>query len=218
MEEKQLSEKESLLIIQQMISRAKNEFVDTGVGPILWGAVITVCSLVQFLQIHFDYRLPVDIWLLALLAIVPQIYISIKESRQRKVKGWDQDVMSYVWLCFGVGIFLVNFINNVAAHELNPLLSEYSKLSGKTDVPNFWTFGASYLLFVYGYPTIVTGATRKFKLMIFGGVFCWVSAIISAFTEVKIDFLLMALSATLAWLVPGIILRRNYLLQKEKNV
>jgi len=91
-------------------------------------------------------------------------------------------------------------------------------LSGKTDVPNFWTFGTSYLLFVYGYPTIVTGATRKFKLMIFGGVVCWVSAIISAFTVTKIDFLLMALSATLAWLVPGMIIRRNYLLQKNKHV
>lgn len=218
MEEKQLSEKESLLIIQQMISRAKNEFVDTGVGPILWGAVIAVCSLVQFLQIHFDFRLPFDIWLLALLAIVPQIYISIKESRERKVKGWDQDVMGYVWLCFGVGIFLVNVINNVAAHQLNPILSEYGKVSGKTDVPNFWTFGTGYLLFVYGYPTIVTGAARKFKLMTFGGIFCWISAIISAFTAAKIDFIFMALSATLAWLVPGIILRRNYLLQKEKNV
>jgi len=218
MEEKQLSEKESLLIIQQMISRAKNEFVDTGVGPILWGAVIAVCSLVQFLQIQFDYRLPFDIWLLAILAIVPQIYISVKESRERKVKGWDQDVMGYVWLCFGVGIFLVNVINNVAAHQLNPILSEYGKISGKTDVPNFWTFGTGYLLFVYGYPTIVTGAARKFKLMTFGGIFCWISAIISAFTVAKIDFIFMALSATLAWLVPGIILRRNYLLQKEKNV
>ncbi len=218
MEEKQLSEKESLFIIQQMINRAKDVFVDTGIGPILWGAVITICSLVQFLQIHFDFKLPFDIWLLALFAIIPQIFISIKERRERKAKGWDQDIMGYVWICFGVGIFVVNFINNVAAHQLNPLLSEYSSLTGKTDVINFWTFGTCYLLFVFGYPTIVTGASRKFKLMIFGGIFCWISAIISAFTVTKIDFLFMALSATLAWLIPGIILRRNYLLQKGQHV
>lgn len=215
MEEKQLSERESLLIIQQMISRAKNEFVDTGVGPILWGAVITVCSLVQFLQIQYDFHLPFDIWLLALLAIVPQIYISVKEGRERKVKGWDQDVMSYVWICFGIGILIVNFINNVAANQLNPVLDEYRLLTNKTGIHNFWSYGTCYLLFVYGYPTIVTGAARKFKLMIFGGIFCWVSAIISAFTVTKIDFLLMAFSATFAWLVPGIILRRKYLLQKN---
>ncbi len=218
MEEKQLSEKESLLIIQQMISRAKDVFVDTGIGPILWGTVITICSLVQFLQIQFEFTLPFDIWLLALFAIIPQIFISIKERRERKAKGWDQDIMSYVWICFGIGIFVVNFINNAAAHQLNPLLFDYSVLIGKKDMINFWTFGTSYLLFVYGYPTIVTGAARRFRLMIFGGVFCWVCAIITVFTVIKIDFLLMALSATLAWLIPGIILRRKYLLQKEQHV
>lgn len=218
MEEKQLSEKESLLIIQQMISRAKDVFVDTGIGPILWGTVITICSLVQFLQIQFEFKLPFDIWLLALFAIIPQIFISIKERRERKAKGWDQDIMSYVWICFGIGIFVVNFINNAAAHQLNPLLFDYSVLIGKKDMINFWTFGTSYLLFVYGYPTIVTGAARRFRLMIFGGVFCWVCAIITVFTVIKIDFLLMALSATLAWLIPGIILRRKYLLQKEQHV
>ncbi len=218
MEEKQLSEKESLFIIQQMINRAKDVFVDTGIGPILWGAVITICSLVQFMQIQFDFELPFDIWLLALFAIIPQLFISVKERRERKAKGWDHDIMGYVWICFGIGIFVVNFINNAAAAQLNPLLIEYHELTGKTEIINFWSFGTSYLLFVYGYPTIVTGAARQFKLMIFGGVFCWVCAIITAFTVVKIDFLLMALSATLAWLIPGIILRRNYLLQKEQHV
>lgn len=218
MEEKQLSEKESLLIIQQMISRAKDAFVDTGIGPILWGAVITICSLVQFLQIQFDFKLPFDIWLLALAAIIPQVFLSIKERRERKAKGWDHDIIGYVWICFGIGIFVINFINNVAADQLNPMLREYRELTGKTDIVNFWSFGTCYLLFVFGYPTIVTGAARKFKLMIFGGVFCWVSAIVSAFTVAKIDFILMALSATLAWLIPGLILRRTYLLQKGKHV
>ena len=219
MQEKQLTEQESLLIIQQMISRAKNDFVDTGIGPILWGAVITVCSLVQVGIIHFGWSLPFDIWLLALLAIVPQIFISIRERKERKAKGWDHDMMGYVWLCFGVGIFVVNILNNIAANDLNPLLRDYAVLSGKTDIPNFWTYGSGYLMFVYGYPTIVTGATRKFKLMVFGGIFCWVAAIISAFTIAKFDFLLMAASASFAWLIPGIVLRKKYLQsRKEQHV
>jgi hypothetical protein len=218
MQEKQLTEQESLMIIQQMINRAKNDFVDTGIGPMLWGAVITFCSLVQFCIIHFNWKMPFDIWWLALLAIIPQIFISIRERRERKAKGWDDDVMGYVWLCFGIGIFIVNFINNVAADTLHPILNDYREITGKSDVPNFWTFGSSYLLFVYGYPTIVTGATRKFKLMTFGGIVCWVSAVISAFTITKFDFLLMAVSAALAWLVPGIILRNKYLQGKQQHV
>ncbi len=215
MEDKQLTEQESLQLIQQMISRAKNNFVDTGIGPILWGAVISLCSIVQFLIIQFQWHLPFDIWILALVAIIPQIFISVQERRERKAKGWDDDIMGYVWLCFGVGVFIINFLNNVAADAFNPLLSDYREITGKENVPNFWTYGSSYLLFVYGYPTIVTGAARKFRLMTIGGIVCWVSALVSAFTVTKFDFLLMAVSAALAWLIPGIVLRKKYL--KGKN-
>mgnify|MGYP001036708455 CR=1 FL=1 len=215
MQEKQLSEQESLLIIQQMIGRARNEFVDTGIGPILWGAVITFCSLFQFTQIHFHLHPPFDVWFLALLAIIPQIFISVKEKRARRVKGWDDDILGYVWLCFGVGVVLVNVINNVASHDINPIIRQYREMTG-AEVGNFWTFGTAYLMFVYGFPTIITGASRKFHLMTIGGIVCWVSALIAAFTPTKIDFLLMALSAALAWLIPGIILRKKYLAQKKQ--
>ncbi len=217
MPEKELTEQESLLIIQQMINRAKNEFVDTGIGPILWGAVITFCSIVQYLQLEFNFKLPVDIWLLTIAALVPQIIISIKERKKRKAKGWDSDVMSYVWLCFGIGVFIVSFINNVASEQLNTFLTDYEEITGKPDVPHFMTFGTSYLMFLYGYPTIVTGASRNFKLMTIGGIFCWVAALISVFTVIKFDFLLMAASATLAWLIPGIVLRKKYLLHIDEN-
>lgn len=202
-----------------MINRAKNEFVDTGIGPVLWGSVITVCSIVQYMQLEFDFKLPFDIWFLTLAALVPQILLSIKERKQRKAKGWDSEMMNYVWLCFGVGVFLVNFINNVAAEQLNTFLNDYREITGKPDVPHFMTFGTSYLMFLYGYPTIVTGASRKFKLMTIGGIFCWVASLISVFTVLKFDFVLMAASATLAWLIPGIVLRKKYLSHsEEKNV
>ncbi len=217
MEEKQLSEKESLFIIQQMISRAKNEFVDTGIGPILWGAVITFCSIVQALKIKFDFDFPFDVWMLALFAIVPQVFISIKESRERKAKGWDDDMLSYVWICFGIGVFVINLVNNVMAHSLNPVLEEYTKLTGKPTT-NLWSYASCYLLFVFGFPTIVTGAARKFKIMLAGGIFCWASAIAAAFTPTYVDFILMAFSAALAWLIPGILIRKKYLKQQNPNV
>jgi len=214
---KPLTEKESLEIITQMINRAKDNFVDTGIGPILWGAVITLCSLVQAAQIHFEFRLPFDIWWLALAAIIPQIFISIKERKERKAKGWDDSLMGYIWLCFGIGIFVVNFINNVMFQELGTAVEYYRNNTGKP-VHGIWSFATCYLLFVYGFPTIITGAARKFHLMTFGGIFCWVAAIVACFTVTKVDFLLMAVSATLAWLIPGIIIERKYKAQTKTNV
>ena len=82
-QEKQLTEKESLDLIAQMINRAKDACHDTGMAAIMWGTVIAVCSLIRLSEIHFEYRLPFDIYLLTFVAVVPQIYLTIKEKKER---------------------------------------------------------------------------------------------------------------------------------------
>lgn len=216
MAEKQLTEQESLLIIHQMINRARNNFVDTGIGPILWGTVITICSLVQAAKIYYDFELTFDIWWLALFAIVPQVFISINERKERKAKGWDDDILSYVWTCFGIAVFIVNFINNRLAGELAPAIENYR--SAGHAIQSSWSFASCFLLLVFGFPTIITGAARKQRWMLAGGIFCWVSAIAATFTPTYVDFVLMAFAAALSWLIPGLMIRSNYLKQKSGNV
>jgi hypothetical protein len=217
MEDRNLSEKESLALITQMIHTARNTFLDTGIGPILWGTVITFCSLVQVAQIHYGFELPFDVWLLTIAAILPQIYISIQERKIQKVRGWTDQALSTVWICFGIGIFIINFISTTYAKQLAPVLREYESLTGKS-VGNlhFWNYGTAYLLFLYGVPTIITAAARNFRIMMIGGVVCWVSSVASVFTDIRVDFLLFALSAITAWLIPGIIIRRGFLKQRRK--
>lgn len=216
MAEKPLTEQESLLIIQQMINRAKNNFVDSGIGPMLWGSVITICSAVQAAKIYFDFEMRFDIWWLALFALVPQVFISIKERNERKAKGWDDDIMSYVWTCFGIGVFVVNFINNRLSAEMAPALDAY-RAAGNA-VQSSWSFAGCYLLLVFGFPTIITGAARKQRWMLAGGIFCWVSAIVAAFTPTYVDFVLMAFAAALSWLIPGMMIRKKYVAQKRAHV
>jgi hypothetical protein len=216
MAEKQLTEQESLLIIQQMINRAKSNFVDTGIGPILWGVVITVCSLVQAAKIYYDFEMSFDIWWLALFALVPQVFISINERKERKAKGWDDDILSYVWTCFGIAVFVVNFINNRLSMELAPAIDTYR--AAGNEIQSSWSFASCFLLLVFGFPTIITGAARKQRWMLAGGIFCWVSAIAATFTPTYVDFVLMAFAAALSWLIPGLMIRSNYLKQNSGNV
>jgi len=216
MADKILTEEESLRLIAQTINSAKNTFVDTGIGPMLWGAVIAICSLVQVAQIQFNFSLPFDIWLLALLAIIPQIIISIRERKMQKARGWADATISYVWTGFGVGVFIINFINSNAAHVINTIIKNYELFSGASTGVNYWTFATSYLLFLYGFPTIITAATRKFNLMLYGGVLCWVCSIISVYTSISVDFLMMAICAIASWLIPGIILRKRFLNSANK--
>ena len=64
--EKQLSEKESLQLITDMIQKVKNSYHDKGVGPLLWGTVVAIASFVSYLQMEYDFKLHFDIWLIVL--------------------------------------------------------------------------------------------------------------------------------------------------------
>jgi hypothetical protein len=213
-----LSEKESLDLIASMINKAKNSYHDTGIGPMLWGAVIAVCSLVTYCEIKLDFKLPVDIWFLTLVAIIPQIYIGAKESKLKKVKTYDDRVMDYIWICFGISIFILSFINATIFQHLKPVFEQYVKATGSNPSFQFSSFSSSFFLLLYGFPTIITGGYRKFRPMLWGGILCWVCCVVSVFTNTQWDMLLMALSAVGAWLIPGIILWNKYQQGRKQHV
>jgi uncharacterized protein with PQ loop repeat len=206
--EKQLTEKESLDLIAMMINKAKDSYHDTG-------AIIAVCSLVKLAEIQFDFRLPFDIYWLTILAIVPQIFITIREKKKRKVKTYDDIYMDYLWLGFGISIFLLIFITNAIFNVWEPVAYEYSKQPDHSFF-SFREFIAPLFLLVYGIPTFVTGAACKFKPMLWGGLLCWTCCIITIYTTIKIDLLLTAFSAVFAWLIPGIIMERDYKKAKKE--
>lgn len=214
--EKQLTEQESLQLIQQMINKAKGSYHDTGIGAILWGSIITFCSLVTFAEIQFRFNMPFDVWLLALFAIVPQIFISIRESKMRKVLKYEEVAIGYIWTCFGISIFLLIHINNNLTAHLNTIFKDYNALKGPHEITfDYTSYSTAFFLLLYGIPSILTGAITKFKPMLYGGILCWLCCIVSVYTSVKTDLLLMALSAMAMWLIPGFILRRKYLKKRE---
>ncbi|MBC7948236.1 MAG: hypothetical protein H7Y42_10185, partial [Chitinophagaceae bacterium] len=218
--EKQLTEKESLDLIATMINKAKDSYYDTGVGAIMWGAVIAVCSLIRLSEIHFQYKLPFDVYLLTLVAVIPQVIISIREKKARKVKAYDDIFLDYLWLGFGICIFLMIFIVNTMFGDLRPLLGEYRELTKNSAIKfefHYHEFIAPLFLLLYGFPTFVTGAAFKFRPMLWGGIFCWVCCLITLFTTIKIDLLLTAASAVFAWLIPGIMMEKEYRLYKREQ-
>ncbi len=218
MEENKMTEQESLQLISQMINKAKNSYLDSGLGPILWGSVIAVCSLVTFFRIKYNFQLPFDIWLLPLVAIIPQIYIAAKENKTNKVKGYDDKIIDYVWICFGISIFLLIFINANIVKHLNPVFQTYIDVKGTKPEYNYSNFSNSFFLLLYGIPTIITGSCRNMKPMFYGGIVCWICCVISVYTKAEWDMLLTAIAATAAWLIPGIILRIQFLKNRSVNV
>ena len=194
MEENKLSENESLMLITEMISKAKSSYHSNGTGAIMWGIIIFFCSLFDFFQMQFKFDIGFDIWWLMFLAFIPQFYMMFKNGKKKNFVSYEETTMSYVWGAFGLSILMLMFFNNY----YRPAHSE------------------SLFLMLFGIPTFITGGMFRFKPMILGGLICWALFFISLYTDLKINMLLMALAACSAWLIPGIILRKKCSLQAQQ--
>jgi hypothetical protein len=221
MEEKNLTEEESLKIITDMIAKAKYHFHESGTSALLWGSTITICGLVSFSEAYWNWYIGFDIWLLPLIAIIPQIYISIKEGKNRKVVTHKETALNAIWTVYAISIFgLIFYINVVPgvtdkfyADEGIKLLKNSSGISAPyhSIVPG----SASLFLLLYAMPTLATGLVHKFKPMIFGAVLCYIFFIVSCYISTTFDLLLTGLAGMFNWLIPGFILRRRFFLQKR---
>jgi hypothetical protein len=191
-----LTERESLELITKMISKAKCDYEDTGISAIMWGSIITFCSLVNFIaNVQKMYWLN-NVWYLTFVAVTVQVFISMRESRRKRVTSYEDSAMGGIWISFGIAMFMFSFYTS----NLN--------------VPSANTI----FLIVYGIPTFATGFTRRFKPMIIGGIACWVLAIANMYTPAPYKILYSAAAAQLAWFIPGFILRARYLKAKAGNV
>lgn len=214
-----MNERDSLRIISEMIQKAKgSHFHENGTSAIMWGAVIGFCGIFGFLKRYYHWNIDFDEWTLALIAIIPQVYIGIKERRNRTVLSYEESAMNAVWLVYGISIFAMVFYLNVIPYATEQILSESGRKlmmqfsDGRLEAyePNALS-PLSLLMIIYAFPTLVTGITRKFKPMVWGAIACYALFIISLFTTQTYDSLLNGLAAVGNWLFPGLILRTKYL-------
>jgi hypothetical protein len=195
-QEKEMSSQESLELITRMITRTRTDYYNSGVSALLWGSVITFCSLVTYANFYLQWNGLGYIWFLTIAAVVPQIIIAIREKKRSRVKTHEEDLMGGIWISFGIAVFLLSYILNVYP---------YSQA-----IPVF--------IVLYGVPTFATGYSRQFRPMVFGGLACWALAVLSLFCPTPYTLLCMAAAAQLAWFIPGLILRKCYLKAQKRNV
>ncbi len=195
MQAENFSEQDSLKLINEMIGKAKKSYVSKGIASIVWGALITFCGLVSWYQIHFKVQFG-DVWLLTLIALIPQIYFSIKEKKSKQFISHNETTINFIWIAFTVSMFITT--------------PYFNSLKGVSAIP--------IIMMLYAIPTFIIGGMFKFTPMILGGIFCWVASVISIYTCTEIDMLLMAACGLFAWLIPGIILWIRYKKTQATNV
>lgn len=200
MQEENFSPQESLHLIRQTIDKAKTSYHEKGIGPILWGSVIAFCSLVSFYASLHKINWLFSVWLLTLVAVIPQVMISIKERKEKKFVSFNDSATSVIWTTFGFAMFTISIVDNVLNNKYGTGIH-----------------GSVYML-IYGIPTIITGAICNYRLMLWGGILCWVFAVAAAFFSYPYPFLFMAGCGLFAWLIPGLLLHSEYRKQQKANV
>lgn len=195
-QETEFSTKDSLHLIRDMIGKARLSYTSKGIASIVWGTLIMFCGIFEWAQIQLNFKIGFDIWLLLILALIPQIYFGVKERRSRDFVGHDEQTITFVWIAYTICIFITCFY------------------SAKFRVES----SASLIMILFGMPTFITGGIFKLKSSIIGGVICWVLSLVSMFTNFSTDMLLMAACGLFAWIIPGVILWNRYKKQLLANV
>ena len=85
MKEKQLSGEESLQLISNMISQAKNQYYESGLGAMLWGFTNFICFVLAYCMESFSwFTFPFNPFYLMIITFALQYYLYRKEKKYRQ--------------------------------------------------------------------------------------------------------------------------------------
>lgn len=184
---------EGLEIIQSMINRAKDKFSENGHLYLLWGWVVFLCSIAQFIMLnYFQYEYHYLVWSTCWLVVIYQAIYLAKRKKRDKVRTYTDDIIGYVWLAFVVALFLMGFLFG------RVLGDEYYKMVS----PGF--------LVLYGIPTFLSGIILRFRALIIGGIACWLLSVGAAFVQNEYQLLFLSAAMLIAWIIPGYMLRAKF--------
>ena len=189
--EKEFSPEESLQLIESMINRAQDKFAEDGQMYLLWGWVVFICSLSQFILLHF-FHSPYHymVWMLSWILLIYQVYYIRKKRSQQRVRTYTGYIIGYVWITFAIVIFLLGF------------------LIGRLTTGEYYSHINPIILAIYGMPVFLSGIILRFRPLIIGGIGCWLLCIVTTFiTNYDYQFLMIPLAMIIAWIIPGYLLR-----------
>ncbi len=189
MEDKNLTPKESLSLISQMIENSKTRMNENGFIYLLWGWLMSICAIAQFVLLQLEYY---EInYYPYFLAIPAGIYTGIyyaRESKKEEGSGFLGNIFAALWISVALNILITAFVFSFT-FNINPI---------------------PFILMFLGIGTIVSGQILHFKILIFGGIICNLLGIATIIIPFIYHPIIAAMAIIAADLVPGYALRNKY--------
>jgi hypothetical protein len=192
------SKEQSLEIIHKMISNAKSNITDNGIGWLLWGSLIFLASVATYILIELNYHDLFVAWnIFGVISIVLLAYDFLVKKKKKLVRTYIDDLLHLVDIGFVISLFIIIFSMNVSTS------------------PNA---GFGYLLMIYAFLMLLQGGALKFKPLMIGAVVNWIGAIaIFINKEFKYDMLIQAAAVFIGYIIPGLLLRAKHRGNKLNN-
>jgi len=183
-----MTQEESLKVISDMISRAKQNYSRGGSFYfLLWGWVIMLANLGHYLlEMYSNVAHPEIVWLAIIPAVIASVIYGSSAKKEAVAVGYIDKMYGYIWTAAAAGIiFALVFMRQLNGYH-----------------------GAIILLSA-GTGTFLSGQIMRFKPLIMGGIALWITCIISMYVGV-VDQLLVAVFGIIAgYLVPGYLLKKS---------
>ncbi|MEO6069265.1 MAG: hypothetical protein ABIN57_11310 [Chitinophagaceae bacterium] len=199
MEDKRITEEESLQLIQQMIQTAKKEQKDDGKGWIVWGWLIFLASLFTFFNLQWKWVGVFFFWnlfdLLSLLLLGGSMVKHLFGTRRDRVRTYTKDLFDKLNIGFIISLMLIIFSMN-SLNDVTPVDPRK---------------GFALLLGLYGFWILIYGAVLNFKPSIIGAYLTFAFAFASLFVNHFAHTMLLHAAAVLCgYIIPGHLANRAF--------
>lgn len=186
-----MTEQESLKIITEMIENSRSKIRDNGFYYLLWGWLMLLASILNFVLIKMDYDRAWLPWPVLMAAgMVVSVIAGYRKGKEARVMTWFDTSMIYLWWAFFMVLVIVLY------------------MAGTGVIP--WRAADALIISLYGLATFVSGGLLRFRPLIYGGTLAWVLAIVILYVPDLYSFLVVGASIVVAYLVPGYILKNRY--------
>jgi hypothetical protein len=207
-EEKQLTEIESLSIIQRMIDTAKTEQKDNGMGWIVWGWFLFTASVLTLMNIKLNWKLDTFFFWNAfgIVTVVYFIYETIRYfffKKTERVRTYTGDLFKKLNIGFFISLMFVIFAINLGSRYIYKEFGEGSIV--------FVNIGFSLLVSLYAFWILIYGTALNFKPSIIGAYASWAFGFTAMFiNEFQWVMALHAGAVLVGYIIPGHIANNEF--------
>ncbi len=187
MEDRELTNKESLGLIMKMINQATVNVQESSFHLLLWGWIISISSFAHYyMAMHTSVSQPEFAWFLTIPGVFASGIYGFIHGRKSDISTYADWIYFMTWVSFLVSIVLVQIF-----------FYQYGSIVG------------TLILIFTGNAVFISGHILKFKPLIYGGIMFWFASIVGFILNDETILLITGISVIFGYLIPGYMLKRK---------